>query len=242
MVVEAKTQNSGQASSQEPVSAEEQAFWDRVQDPEARAFLGRVLTKVPARGEGVKGCQFHSWPQGNSPTHEAVVLKVIPGADPESLIARIMDVDGYKGRIAHVEECRSQRGSNAASRQPGNVRVFQVLNVPGIAKIQQELVLVDAGTIKGYRVVFWSLLKDETRALDPKAGARCAYNVGAWLVAPNVVGYALHSWPERKDVNVVQWTTLTGGADVLAKKVVESNIDGMAAWAKAQSAMALAPK
>ena len=153
-----------------------------------------------------------------------------------------MDVDGYKGKIAHVDVCRSKPGSRPASKNLKEVHFFQVLSVPGIAKIQQELAMVDAGTIKGYRIVYWYLLKDETRALDPKAGARSAHNIGAWLVAPNVIGYALHSWHERDHVNVVQWTTLTVGADVLAKKIVESNIDCMAAWAKKQGAVALAPK
>src|SRR5438445_400835 len=83
---------------------------------------------------------------------------------------------------------------------------------PAVARLQQELMQVDAGRIKGYRVAYWYLLKDETGALDRKDGARGAFNVGAWLVAPGVVGYALSSWPRRDDVNLVQWTTLTTGA------------------------------
>ena len=47
---------------------------------------------------------------------------------------------------------------------PEKVRFFEVIRVPKVTKVQQELVLVDAGTIKGYRVVYWYLLKDKTRA------------------------------------------------------------------------------
>ena len=43
---------------------------------------------------------------------------------------------------------------------------------------------------------------------------------------------ALSSWPERTDVNTLQWVSLTSGANALAKKIIEGNIDGMSAWAK----------
>jgi hypothetical protein len=218
----------------EGAPSEVQEFLNRVPRPEVRAFLGRVLARVPAQGEGVAGYQFSSWPREDKPTHEAIALKAIPGADPGKLIARIMDVDGYKGKIAHVEDCRSRRGPAPAPERPDRVRFFQVISVPGVVKIQQELELVDAGRIKGYRVAYWYLLEDETRALDRKDGARSAFSVGAWLVAPGVVGYALSSWPRRNDVNLVQWKALTAGADALAKQVVEGNIDGMAAWANEQ--------
>jgi hypothetical protein len=214
--------------------SEVEEFLNRVPRPEVRAFLGRVLARVPAQGEGVAGYQFSSWPREDKPTHEAIALKAIPGADPGKLIARIMDVDGYKGNIAHVEDCRSRRGPVPAPERPGRVRFFQVISVPGVVKVQQESELVDAGKIKGYRVVYWYLLADETESLDRKDGARSAFNVGAWLVAPGVVGYALSSWPRRNDVNLVQWKALTSGADALARKVVEGNIDGMAAWANQQ--------
>jgi hypothetical protein len=215
-------------------------FLDRVPRAEVRAFLDHVLEKIPEKGQGVDGYRFESWPWGDKPTHEAVALKATPGADPEKLIARIMDVGAYKGNIAHVEASRltknesitSSPTSTSSAKPLEDVRFHQVLNVPGVAKIQHELVLVDAGTIKGYRVAYWYLLKDETKALDRKDGARSAFNVGAWFAAPNVVGYAFSSWPERSDVNWVQWVTLTGGSNAMAKKVVEGNIDGMAAWAK----------
>jgi hypothetical protein len=197
---------------------------------EVQEFLGRVLEKIPDGGKGVTGYQFCHWEREGKPTHEAIGLKTILGVDPHELIARVMDVDGYQGNIAHVEACRSEQDS--AFRLPDQVRFFQVISVPGVAKVQQELVLVDAGTVKGYRVAYWYLLEDKTKSLDPKVGARSAFNIGAWLVAPGVVGYALSSWPQRDDVNALQWVSLTTGANALAKRIVEGNIDGMAAWAK----------
>ena len=198
--------------------------------PEVREFLGRVLEELSKGGAGVTGYQFRHWEREGKPTHEALGIKAIPGVDPREVIARVMDVDGYEGHIAHVEACRSLQDPAPESLE--RVHFFQRVSVPGVAKVQQELVLVDAGTIEGYRVAYWYLLGPETEALDPEAGARSEFNVGAWLVAPGVVGYALSTWPRRGDVNVLQWVLLTSGADGLAKKVVEGNIDGMAAWAK----------
>ncbi len=198
--------------------------------PEVQEFLGRVLEKVPDNGSGVTGYQFSHWEWKGKPTHEAIGLKAIPGADPRALIARILDVDGYVAHIAHVEACRSV--PDPAFTRPETVRFYQVISVPGVAKVQQDLVLVDAGTIKGYQVVYWYLLKDQTAALNPKAGARSEFNIGAWFAAPGVVGYALSSWPKRNDVNALQWLSLTSGANALAKRMIEGNIEGMVAWAR----------
>lgn len=196
---------------------------------EVREFLGRALARLPDDGSEVTGYRFHHWKWDDKPTHEAVGVKAIRGVEPERLIARVLDVDGYAGNIAHVEDCRSERGR--AAGPPGRVRFYQAVRVPGVARVQQELVLVDAGTIEGYRVAYWYLLKGRTESLDTRGGARSDFNVGAWFAAPGVVGYALSSWPRRGDVNALQWASLTTGSDALAKRVVEGNIDGMAAWA-----------
>lgn len=197
---------------------------------EVREFLDRVFQHIPEGGTKVAGYQFHHWKREGKPTEEAVGLKAILGIAPDRLIARVMDVDGYKGRIAHVESCRSV--SDPAFKPPRKVRFFQVIHVPGIAKVQQELALVDAGSIKGYRVAYWYLIGEKTGSLDPKVAARSESNVGAWLASPGVLGYALSSWPRRDDVNRLQWVSLTSGANALSKKVVQGNIDGMADWAK----------
>jgi len=197
---------------------------------EVQEFLGRMLEKIPDSGTGVTDYQFWHWAWEGRPTHEAIGFKTILGVDPHQLIARVMDVDRYEGNIAHVEACRSVQ--DPAFMPPEKVRFFQLVSVPGVAKVQQELVLVDVGTVKGYRVAYWYLLKDKTKSLDPKVAARSDFNIGAWLAAPGVVGYALSSWPKRDDVNALQWLSLTSGANAFAKKVVEGNIDGMAAWAK----------
>ncbi|MDB5351699.1 MAG: hypothetical protein JWN86_2946 [Planctomycetota bacterium] len=196
--------------------------------PEVQEFLGRVFEKIPEHGAELTGYRFYDWEWDGRPTHEAMGFKAIRGLDPETLIARVMNVDSYVGNIPHVVVSRTLTDSEF--KPPGKVRFYQRIRVPKIATIQHELVLVDAGTIKGYRVAYWYLLKDRTKALDAGSGARSEYNVGAWLAAPGTVGYALSSWPGREDVNALQWVSLTSGANALAKKVVEGNIDGMAAW------------
>ena len=144
--------------------------------PEVREFLGRVLERVPEGGAGVTGYQFRHWAREGKPTHEAIGLKAIPGVDPREAIACVMDVDGYPGNLAHVAACRSVR--DPAFEPPERVRFVQVVRVPGIARVQQELVLVDAGTVKGYRVAYWYLLEGETEALDPKVGAQAPSTSG----------------------------------------------------------------
>ena len=208
--------------------------------PEVREFLVRVLGEISKGGARVTGYQFRHWEREGKPTHEALGIKAIPDVDPRKVIARVMDVDGYEGHIAHVEVCRSLR--HPAPETLEWVHFFQRVSVPGVAKVQQELVLVDAGTIEGYRVAYWFLLGTETEALDSEAGVRSEFNVGAWLVAPGVVGYALSTWPRRGDVNALQWLLLTSGADGLAKKVVEGNIDAIAAWANERHGIEQTPR
>ena len=140
---------------------------------EVREFLGRVLAELSEAGAGVTGYQFRHWEREGKKTHEALGIKAIPGVDPRAVIARIIDVDSYEGHIAHVEACRSLR--DPTRETPERVHFFQRLSVPGVAKVQHELVLVDAGTIKGYRVAYWYLLGPETEALDPEGW--CAQRV-----------------------------------------------------------------
>lgn len=198
--------------------------------PEVLALLRAVLTRMPPAGSGVAESQFHHWSVPGAPTRAALGIKAVPGVDPDALIGRVMEVDGYEGHIAHVLVNASRSAS--AEESPDRVAFYQRINVPGIAEVQHELELVDAGTIDGYRVAYWSLLPEETVALDPTQGARSEANVGIWLAGPGVVGYALQSWPRRGDLNRVQWFSLTTGAAVAARRIVERNIDDMAEWAR----------
>jgi hypothetical protein len=198
--------------------------------PEVRAFLDRVLRDLPPAGSRVEGYRFLSWEQPGRPTRAALGVKAVPGLDPDALIARVMDVDGYEGRISHVLASRSRPAPGDSPDAP--VRFYQQVQVPGIARVQQEAILRDLGTIRGYRVACWSLLPEQTEALDPRGGARSAFNVGAWLAAPGVVGYALSSGPRRSDVNTLQWFSLTTGADALARPIAEQTIDDMASWSR----------
>ncbi len=137
--------------------------------PEVREFLVRVLEETSEGGAGVTGYQFRHWERTGKPTNEALGIKAIPGVEPDEVIARVLDVDGYEGHITHVEVCRSL--PEPARQTTEGVHCFQRINVPGVAKVQQKMVLIDAGTIRGYRLAYWYLLGPETEALDPKAGA-----------------------------------------------------------------------
>jgi hypothetical protein len=196
--------------------------------PEVRALLDRVLKELPPAGSRVDGYRLLSWEAPGRPTRAALGIKAVPGLDPDALIARVMDVDGYEGRISHVLVSRARPAPEDAPEEL--VRFYQQVQVPGIARVQQEAILLDLGTIRGYRVACWSLLPDETDSLDSRGGARSDFNVGAWLAAPGVVGYALNSAPRRSDVNTLQWFSLTTGADALARPIVEQTIDDMASW------------
>ena len=207
--------------------------------PEVRTFLDRVLEEAPAPGPSIRGYRFHHWQCAGSPTQAAFGIKALPGLDPEAAIARILDLDHYEGRVDNVESCRAL--PDPPPPATGGVPFHQVVAVPGIAKVQHVSVLVDAGTIRGYRVAYWYLLPDETNALDPKTAAQSASNIGAWLAAPGVLGYALHTCPRREDVNALQWVSLTTGADGLAERVIERNLDGLAAWANSETRGESAP-
>ena len=71
-----------------------------------------------------------------------------------------------------------------------------------------------------------------TANLDKKQGARSDYNVGAWLLKDDAVGYALSSAPKRDDVGRLKFAALTKGADAGATQVVQANIEGMIRWSR----------
>lgn len=195
------------------------------------AFVDRVFKHLPSPAPST--FTFAHWNHAGRPTEEGFGLVPVPGADPEKLVAAVLDVDHYVGNVEHVAACRSiadPRFSLSAAGGP-SVRFYQRVDLPVLGAIHHELVLHDLGTRNGYRVVAWSVLRAETDALSTRDGFRSDYNHGAWLAAPGLVGYALGSAPKREDVGFLKWKALTSGADVAASRVVKANIEGMAKWA-----------
>jgi hypothetical protein len=194
---------------------------------EHEAFVDRVLAHLPAATPAKY--EFASWSHAGRPTNEGFGILPLSGADPERVIAAVMDLDHYVGNIDHVAVCRSITDSRFVP--PAAVRFYQRLNLPVLGAIHHELVLFDLGTKNGYRIAAWSVLRAETDALSTRDGFRSDYNHGAWLVRPGLVGYALGSAPKRDDVGFLKWKALTSGADLAASAVVKANIEGMSRWA-----------
>ncbi len=194
---------------------------------EHEAFVDRVLSRLSAGTPS--SFTFQSWNHGGRPTDEGFGIMAIPGVDPAKVIDAVMDVDHYVGNVEHVSVCRSV--ADARFSPPEAVRFYQKVDLPLLGSVHHELVLHRMGEKGGYHVAAWSLLGPETNALNAKTGFRSEYNMGAWIVAPGVLGYALASCPKREDVGRLKWAALTKGADVAASKVVKANLEGMARWA-----------
>lgn len=194
---------------------------------EHEQFVERILKQLPAAPPAA--FTFKHWPHGGRPTAEGFALMPIPGAEPEKIIAAVMDVDHYVGNIDHVAECRAI--ADARFQAPDHVRFYQRINLPMLGAVHHELVLHRLGTKSGYTLAAWEILKPETDKLDGKKAFRSDYNNGVWLAAPGVVGYCLGSAPKREDVGFLKWTALTTGADAAAPAVLKGNIEGMARWA-----------
>ena len=192
----------------------------------AAAFLDRVFSNLPRSGGSFS---FNAWRHAGRPTSEGV--GILPGVsvDVDKMAARIMDVGNYKGNIDYVEESRVVSG---AHNKPGAVHFYQRIKVPVLAEIQMELVLTDFGVRDGWRVIGWHQLDAETERLSTRRGARSEYNVGAWLLKADAVGYALSSAPRKSDVGRLKFAALTKGADASAAKVVKANIEGMIRWSQ----------
>lgn len=195
----------------------------------AAAFLERVFAKLPATP--AQAYTFQAWQVADAPTEEGFgLLKMDAPVDPEAMIKRIMAVDQYKANLARLEECRSI--ADPRFKLPNSVRFYMRVDLEPFGYVQHELALLDGGTRQGFRVAYWYDLQPETSKLDPAKAARSAYSVGAWLISPNYVGYAVSNAPIRDDVGWTKWTLLTDGADAAAKSVVKTNIDKMVAWSR----------
>ena len=189
------------------------------------AFVDRVFANLPTpRGKFT----FNAWKQAGRVTKEGVGVLPTSGVDVDAMAARILDVDHYRGNVDHVEECR-------VVADPANTdtkkHFYQRIKVPVLGSIHHELTLEDLGERDGWRVIAWDQ-HPATDALSSKVGARSEYNVGAWLLKPDAVGYALSSAPRKDDVGRLKFAALTKGADAGAAQVVEKNIEGMIRWSK----------
>lgn len=190
----------------------------------ADAFLDRVfahLPRVPA-----SGFDYQTWNHAGRPTNEGVGLMHQTGFDADKLVACILDVAAYPRELSSVTATRiSQQGD-------GRVNYYQRIHVPVLGDLHMQLNLYDKGERDGWRLVAWDQDDAGTSALDRKQGIRSDYNVGAWLIRPDVVGYALSSAPRKADVGRLKFAALTKGADAGAAKMLKVNIEGMVAWAR----------
>jgi hypothetical protein len=191
-------------------------------------FLTRVVERLPKAPP--TEYVFKSWAAPGKVTEEALGVSPMPNVDVKKFLARVMDVDHYVGPIPHVTESRGI--ADPAAVLPSKVRFYQRVKIPLLGELHQELVLELVGEHAGFEVAAWRMLDRETEALSTKVGIRAQYNDGAWLVAPNMIGYALSSAPRRDDVGFIKWKALTTGADVAAAKVIKENISAMARWAQ----------
>jgi hypothetical protein len=194
---------------------------------EHEAFVDRVMQRMP--NSAPRGFEFFSWAHGGRPTKEGFGIMPIPGVDPIKVVDAVMDVDDYVGNLDHVTICRKVPDDRFDGES--EVRFYQKVNIPLLGSVHHELVLHRMGERDGYHIAAWHLLSTETDRLSPKEGFRSDYNHGAWIAAPGVLGYALSSAPNRKDVGFLKFKALTKGADAAASKVLQANLKGMAAWA-----------
>lgn len=193
----------------------------------AAAFLDRVFTHVPASPGS--SFAFNAWRHSDRPTKEGVGILPMADVPVDKLVARIMDVANYKGNIDYVAESRVVPGPE--NDPPRAVRFYQRIQIPMLSSVHMELLLTDFGERDGWRVLGWSQ-HPATDALSARDGARSQYNVGAWLLRPDAVGYALSSAPRKEDVGRLKFAALTRGADAGATKVLRANIEGMVRWAR----------
>lgn len=190
----------------------------------ADEFLDRVMPHVadlnPERFSHV------SWRFEKRPTSEGVGILPNPGTDVELMVQHILDVEAYPDNVKYVESI-----DVIERRSDTDVTYIQRMNLPLIGRIQVQIHLSDYGMRDGFRVVAWDQDEPATAALDKKQGARTAYNLGAWLLTEDAVGYALSSAPLKSDVGTLKYMAMTKGADVTASEVLKLNIEGMVAWA-----------
>ena len=190
----------------------------------ADEFLDRVMPHVADLG--TDRFRHTSWRFEGRPTSETVGILPHPGTDVETMVGHILDVEGYPDNVRYVEATEI-----VERRSDTDVTYVQRMNLPLIGRIQVQIHLSDFGERDGYRVVAWDQDDEGTQALNKKQGARIAYNLGAWLLTEDAVGYALSTAPLKSDVGTLKYMAMTKGADATASEVLKLNIEGMIAWA-----------
>lgn len=188
-------------------------------------FLDRVFAQLPGLKRG-EGFTHTTWKYGKRPTSEGLGRMPV-AVDVDAMVSRILDVESYPGNIAYVDRVE------VLSRPSDSEVVYvQRLSLPVLGKMQMALRLADLGEREGYRLIAWEQDDDATDALDKKQGMRTQYNLGAWLLRPDEVLYALASAPRRSDVSALKYAAMTAGAEVTAGEALRGNIEGMVAWSK----------
>lgn len=189
----------------------------------AEDFLDRVLAHE--RDLSMDKFNYTSWKFENRPTSEG--FGILPGQDVDvaSMADHILDVEHYPDNVKYVEAT-----DIVERRSPTDVTYVQRMNLPVLGRIQVQIHLADYGEREGWRIIAWDQDADGTAALNKKQGVRTAYNLGAWLLAEDTVGYALSSAPLKSDMNSLKYLAMTKGADATAGDVLRQNIEGMIAW------------
>jgi len=189
----------------------------------AEEFLARVLPHMPELSRDK--FNYKSWRFENRPTGEGVGLVPVADVDQDAMAAHILDAENYPQNVKYVESTEI-----VERRSESDVTYIQRMNLPVIGRIQVQIHLSDFGDRDGWRVIAWDQDNDGTAALNKKQGARTAYNLGAWLLQPDAVAYALSSAPLKSDMNTLKYMAMTKGADATAGDVIRQNIEGMLAW------------
>lgn len=192
----------------------------------ANEFLDRVFEHVPDLPRGV-GFQSKNWPYAKRPTSEGVGL--LPAEiDVDAMVGRILAVEEYPRNIRYVDSVEILQ-----KRSDTDFTYVQRINLPMLGGLQSALAIRDDGEREGFRVVSWQQDDAATEALDKTTGgARTEYNLGAWLLKPDEVVYALASAPRKQDVGSLKYAVMTKGAEATAREVLKGNIEGMVAWSK----------
>ena len=193
----------------------------------ADPFLDRLFRNLPRVGSRF---EHVSWRHDGRPTSEGVGVLPASGVDVERMAAAVLDLDHYAGNIEFVVDARVV--PDPRFTPPATTRFYQRVKIPVLGSLHHELLMEDKGEREGWRVLSWYHLGPENDRLDSKRGARTEYNIGAWLIRPDAVAYALSSCPRKGDVGRLKFAALTKGADAGAAKVLQSNIAGMLAWSR----------